>query len=161
MLMHSGTPLQEMSFTSPQVALFFNRSPNKLIVACSDSIFVVDVSTKSKQSFSDTPQGVGYFSHALALSDDDSVLVAGNYFAPYSVCGYDTLSLARLWICDTAGSVVAVCMHSAHVLVTVYGSPFLVLNFFTGAQDAALQKTDGWIIGLGVIEGSCFVLSCS
>ncbi len=160
-LRHSGTLLQDIAFKKPQLTLFFHSSPTKLIVACEDDIFIVDMNTQSRQPFSGTPKGSYYFPHALALSDDDAVLVAGNSYTPYNVCGYDTSSRTRLWIHDTASQVGAVGMHGAQVLVTVAYSPTLLLDLMTGAQIAALQKADGSIDGLGVIEGSCFILrSC-
>jgi hypothetical protein len=155
--MHSGTLLQDVSSKDPTAALFFNQSPSKLIIACEDDILIVDVSTQSTQPIRDTPKRVSYFPRALALSDDDTLLVAGSYISPYSVCGYDTASLTRLWIHNTVDSIGAVCMLGAHVLVTVYDNPTLVLENKTGAQIAALQKADGCIYGLGVIEGLCFI----
>jgi hypothetical protein len=79
--------------------------------------------------------------------------VAGNAFSRYSVCGYDTTSLARLWIYEAASSVGAVCMLGAHVLVTVAYKPTLVLDCMTGAHVRALLKANGYIYGLGVVEG--------
>jgi hypothetical protein len=157
--MHAGTLLHGTRFLFPSAALFFNHNPSKLIVACKDSIFIVNVSTKSTQPFSSTPQGVWYQSQALALSYDDTLLVAGSYISPYSVCGYDTASLTRLWILETASSVGAVCMLGTRVLVTVRCNSTLVLDRNTGEQSTELQKADGWINGLGVIEGLCFIVS--
>ncbi len=76
---------------------------------------------------------------ALALSDDDAVLVAGNGGLPFIVSGYGTTSRTRLWIRDTQCTVGAVCMLGAHVLVTlctvsVQSSPMLVLDLNTGAH---------------------------
>ncbi len=157
--MHTGTRLRDLTFKDPTAALFFNHSPNKLIVACVDGIFIVDVSTRSKNPFSSTQRGAWYHPHALALSDDDNVLVAGNAQNPYSVCGYDTALRTRLWIYNTANGVGAVCMHGAHVLATVLVNPTLVLDHLTGTHVAALQKADGYIYGLGVIEGLRFIFS--
>jgi hypothetical protein len=155
-LMHTGTLQQEMSFTHPQAAIFFNHDPNKLIVASWDGIYLIDVSTQSILSFSSTPQNVQYKSHALALSDDDAVLVAGHDWKyPISVCGYDAASLTRLWILNTASHVDAVCMHGAHVLVTVCENPMLVVDYKTGAHIATLKKVNPYIYALGVIEGLC------
>ncbi len=156
-VMHSGTLLQDMPFMFPGSAIFLNHSSTKLIVACYSDIFIVNVSTQSTQPFIDTQQDERYFPHALALSDDDAVLVAGCAITK-SVCGYDTVSLAKLWIHDTASFVCAVCMLGAHVLVTVHGNPTLVLDCNTGALVESLQKADGSIIGLGVIEGLCFIV---
>ncbi len=156
--MHTGTLLHDIPFRSPYTTLFFNNSPGKIIVACEDDIFLVDVSTQSTQPFSSTPQWAVYRPHALALSEDDALLVAGNAHSPYSVCSYDTASRTRLWIHKTASFVCAVCMLSAHVLVTVAYSPTLLLDLKTGAQIAALQKADECIYGLGVIEGLSFIL---
>ncbi len=47
-------------------------------------------------------------------------------------------------------------MFGAHVLVTVYETPTMVLEYKTGAHIATLQKSEGHIFGLGVIEGLCF-----
>jgi hypothetical protein len=157
--MHKGTPFKTMELESPFAALFFNHNPNKLIVACKHDIFIVDVSTQSMQSFSSTPQGACYNAHALTLSDDDAVLVAGSSNSPFSVCGYDTASLTRLWIHTTASHVGAICMLGTHVLLTVYGNPTLVLDSNSGAHIAAMQKADGYILGLGVIGGLCFILT--
>jgi hypothetical protein len=150
--MHSGTLLRDEALTRPTAVLFFNLSPDKLIVACKDNVFIVDMTKLSTQPFKSTPQDAYYSQHALALSEDDVVLVAGNYSWPNSVCGYNTASLERLWIQDTANEVGAVCMLGAHVLVTVLRSPTMVLDRNTGAHTAALQKVDGCIFGLGVIE---------
>ncbi len=157
--MRSGTLLKDMAFTSPITALFFNHNPNKLLVACKDNIFVVDVCTQVTQPFSCTSQGAYYYPHALALSDDDAVLLAGNAYSPFSVYGYDTASLARLWIHKTDSRVGAVCMFGAHVLVVAHRKPTLFLDYKTGTQIAALQKADGSIYGLGVVEGLCLILS--
>ncbi len=157
-MMHTGTLLHDKEFANPCAALFFNHSPNKLILACSDGVFIFDVSTQSTLPFSSTPHGAWYNPHALALSDD-AVLVAGNWYYPYSVCGYDTVSRARLWIHDTIDSVSSVCLFGASVLASVYYSLTLVLDFKTGAHIAELLKTDGHIFGLGVVEGLCFFLS--
>ncbi len=127
-------------------------------MAGGDGIFIFDVSALSTQPFSSTPQSVYYCPHALALSEDDAVLVAGNCWNRNGVCGYDTASLTRLWIYNTVDNVGAVCMLGADVLVTVYGSPTLVLDRKTGELIASLQKAEGYIFGLGVIEGSCFIL---
>jgi hypothetical protein len=153
--MRSGTLLQDMSFTNPTAPLFFNHNPNKFIMACEDDIFIVDVNAQSTQPFIDTPQGAWYLQHALALSDDNAVLVAGSSgsSSSSSVCGYDTASSTRLWIHKTASGVPAVCMLGAHVLATVCARSTLVLDRKTGAQIATLQKAGGWIYGLGVIEG--------
>jgi hypothetical protein len=158
-LTHSGALLYEMTFIRPQVALFFNHSPDKLIVACKHGIFIVKVSTQSTQPFSAAQWATYYQPSALALSDDDAVLMAGSWNKPYSVCGYDTSSLTRLWIQNTANSVGAVCMLGSLVLVSVYRNPTLVLNHKTGAHIASLQKVDGGIFGLGVIEGLLFIPS--
>jgi hypothetical protein len=152
-LTHPGTPLQHKALKCPFAALFCKQSPNKVIVACRDDIFIFDMSTQSVQSFSSTPKTAWYGPHALALSDDDAVLVAGNYISPSSVCGYDTASLERLWIFNAVSHVSAVCMLGVHVVATVYGNPTLILDRGTGALKAALQKTEGSIWGLGVIEG--------
>ncbi len=154
--MHTATLLLEMPFKEPYAILFFNQSPDKLIVACSDDILIIDASTQSTQPFSSTAQGVYYCPHALALSDNDAILVAGN---AYSVSGYDTASRTRLWIYDTTFGVGAVRMFDAQVLVTVWGKSTLVLDLSTGAEIAALQKADGDIFGLGVIDGLCFILN--
>jgi hypothetical protein len=151
--------VRDMPFKCPTAACFFNHSPNTLIMACIDGIFSVDIVTQSTQPFSSTPRGAFYQPHALALSDDDFVLLAGNFFNPFNVCGYDTASRTRLWIYDTINEVAAVCMHGTHALVTVFDKPTLVLDHNTGAHIASLQKADGNIFGLGVIEGLCFVLS--
>jgi hypothetical protein len=130
-------------------------------VACSDDIFIVDVSTQVKQPLSNTPQDAYYHSHALSLSFDDAVLVVGNARSPCNVCGYDTASLERLWIYDTADEVGAVCMLGVHVLASVALNPTLVLEVKTGTHIGALQKAQGLIFGLGVIEGLCFFLFLS
>ncbi len=44
-------------------------------------------------------------------------------------------------------------MLGAHVLVTAYAKSTLILDHNTGVQIAALPKADGYIFGLGVIEG--------
>jgi hypothetical protein len=148
-----------MSFECPIAAIYFNHNPNKLIVACHTDIFIVDLSTQSTQPFSSTSQGAWYRSHAFVLSYDDAMLVAGNSNYPYNVCGYDTASLARLWIHNTAHRVGAVCMLGAHVLVTVDYKPSLILECKTGKLIATLPKANGCIFGSGLIEGSCFILS--
>jgi hypothetical protein len=148
-----------MAFKNPCTAVFFNHNPNTFIVACGDGIFIVKVGTKSTQPFSGTPMNAFYESHTLVLSDDDDVLVAGNWNYPFSVCGYDTASLTRLWIYNTANSVGVVCMLGVHVLVTVVFNPTLVLDRTTGAQIPALQTAYGRTFGLGVIEGLCFILT--
>jgi hypothetical protein len=153
---HIGTLLRDLPFKNPYTAVFFNHNPNKLIVACKDEVSIVDVSTQSTQSFSGIPQGAYYQPNALALSDDDDFMVAGIYHSPNIVCGFDMVSLTRLWILNTIDEVGAVCMHGTHVLVTVYGNPTLVLDCKTGAHISSLPKADGWIYGLGVIEGLCF-----
>ncbi len=146
-----------MAFESPQAALFFNHNPSKFIAACA-RIFIADMSTQSTQQIIDTPQVAYYQPHALALSNDDTMLVACTWSFPYSVCGYDTASRTRLWIYNTANGVAAVCMLGARVLVTVARSPTWVLDLTTGAQIATLQRAEGPILGLGVIEGLCFNL---
>ncbi len=155
-MIFTGTLMQDTPITHPKAVIFFNRDSNKLIVACERNIFITDVSTKSKHPFSGTPWGASYRPHALTLSDDDAVLVAGS---PCSVCGYDTASMTRLWIHNTAKNVCAVCMFGAHVLVTVFETPTLVLAYKTGTHIASLQNADGFNFGLGVIEGLCFILS--
>jgi hypothetical protein len=79
--------------------------------------------------------------------------VAGNYGTTCNTYGYDTASLTLLWIHNTVDSVGAVCMLGACVLVPVYHSSALMLNLKTGAEIAALQRAEGYIYGLGVIEG--------
>ncbi len=157
-LIHSGTLLQDMVFKKPYAAFFFNHSPTKLIVACHGDIFIADVSTLSTQPFSSIPQSSYYSPHALALSKDDAVLMAGCVITK-SVCGYDTASRARLWIHNTANSVRAVCMLGARLLVTVSFNPTLVLDIKSGSHIASLQKADGDIFGLGVIDSLFFILS--
>jgi hypothetical protein len=152
-MMRTGALLQDMAFPYPYVVIFFNQSPSKHIVACRDDIFIVEVSTQSMQRFSGTPLGAFYWPHSLALSSDDFVLVAGIRWRSRGVCGYSTVSLERLWIHTTASGAGAVCLHGNHVLVTMCGSPTLVLDRNTGAQVAVLRKPAGWIFGLGVIEG--------
>ncbi len=154
--MFTGTLLQDKPITRPNAAIFFNRDPNKLIVACSDGIHIVDLGAQSTLLFRGTPQFAVYFPYALALSDDDTVLVAGCDY-PCSVSGYDIASLERLWIRDTNGTVGAVCMLGAHVVATVWGDPTLILDHKNGELVATLQKADGQIFGLGVIEGLCFI----
>jgi hypothetical protein len=120
---------------------------------------MVDVNTQSTQPFSSAPQGAYYCSHAITISDDDAVLVAGMYHSPYSVCGYDTASRTRLWIYNTVDNVGAVGMLGDYVIVTVCENPILVLGRIGGALIVALQKAEGLILGVGVIEGLCFILS--
>jgi hypothetical protein len=151
-LMHAGTLLLDMAIESPTAALFFHCNPEKLIVTCGDIIFLVDASTHSTQLLSGTPKVSYNNSHALALSDDDTMLVAG-CSGMNIVYGYDTASLTLLWICNTVDDVGAVCMLGAHVLVTVYGSPTLVLDCKTGTHIAELQNTEGSINVMAVVEG--------
>jgi hypothetical protein len=148
-----------MDFTYPYATLFFNHDPNRLILACENGIFIVDVNTRSTQPFSSTPKSAWYCPHALALSDDDSVLVAGNSHCPYSVCGYDTVSRTRLWIHRTVSHVDAVCMLGAHFGVTVRCNPTLVLDLITGKLVATLHMNDGFIFGLGLMEGLRLIFS--
>ncbi len=144
-LMHPGTLLLDMVFEYPTAAIFFNQSPNNLIVACSDDIFIVDVMTQSTKTFSSALQRAFYRPNALALSEDDAVLVAGNTNIPYSVCGYDTATLERMWIHNTENDVGAVCMIGAHLLATVYNSPTLVLDYKTGELVTSLTMAEGSI----------------
>jgi hypothetical protein len=150
--MYTGTLLQDIPFKNPITAVFFNLSPTKLIVACSDDIFMVDVSTQSTEPFSNKPQNACYRPNALALSEDDAVLVAGCANTS-SVCGFDTALRTRLWIYEAASAVGAVCMLGACVLVTVAYRPILVLDRDKGTQIASLFDAEGRIHGLGVIEG--------
>ncbi len=154
--MHTGSQLRDMPFKRPYTALFFNHNPNKLIVACKDGIFIVDVITQSIQPFSSIPRGASYHSQALSLSHDDAVLVAGCCSSPYSVCGYNTVSRTRLWIHNTVFDVGAVCMHSTQVLVSVCSKPTLVLDLTTGTTILELPKAEGSIFGLGVVKGVFF-----
>ncbi len=143
-----------MEFYFPWTTIFFNHSPKKLIVACSDGIFIVDVGTQSTKSLRRTPQDVFYYQNALALSEDDAVLVAGTYLSSYSVFGYDIASRTRLWILNTVSAVGAVCMLGDNVLVTVHGNPTLVLDRNSGTQVADMKNEDKeHVYGLGVIEG--------
>ena len=158
-MMHTGTLLHDMPFKNPSVVVFFHHDPNTLIVACRDGIFLVDVITQSVQPFSDTPKGALYWPHAASVGDSDNVVVIGNPHTPYSVCAYDMASRKRLWIFNAADSVGAVCVHHAQVLVSVFGNPTLVLDLNTGTQIAESQKADGYIFGLGVIEGVCIFVS--
>lgn len=153
-LIRTGKLLQSLHFESPWTALFFNHSPNTYIVTCSDVIFFIDANTQSMQPFDDTPPRASYSARALALSVDDAVLIAGSsFYYSYSVCGYDTSSLSRLWIHNTLSSVGAVCFIDNYVLATVWLKPTLILNLKTGAHVASLKKADGYISGLGVVEG--------
>jgi hypothetical protein len=146
-----------MAFIFPSATLFLNHNPNKLVVACKFDIFLVDLITPSTEPFKSTPHGACYNAHALALSDDDTVLVAGSYGNnPNIVCGYDTASLSRLWIHKTGSDVNSICILGARVLVTVYCNSTLVLDFNTGAHIATLLKADEDIFGMGVIEGLGF-----
>ncbi len=148
-----------MAFLYPYAALFFHHSTNKLIVACGDGIFIIDVSAQSVQPFSSTPQSAYYCPHSITLADDDFVLVVGCYSSPYIVCGYNTTSRTRLWIYNTVDNVGAVCMLGDYVIVTVCENPILVLGRISGALIVALQKAEGLIFGQGVIEGLCFISS--
>ncbi len=74
---------------------------------------------------------------------------------PYSVCGYNTASRKPKWIHDTVESVCAVCTRHAQVLVSVYANTTLVLDLNTGTHIAEMHKAQGFILGLGVIEGVC------
>jgi WD40 repeat protein len=153
-LMHTGTLLQTMEFNSPKAALFFNHSPSKLIVACRNDIYIVDVTTLSILSFSDTPQDSSYNPHALALSVGDTVLVAGcsNHRLVY-IHGYDTVSRSQLWLYDAAYHLGAVCMLGAHVLVTIGRGLTWELDLKTGDHVATLRTSNGHIFRIGVIEG--------
>jgi hypothetical protein len=163
--------MHEMHFTSPWVALFFNHSPNTCIVACTDDIFFVDANTQSMQPFGNTPPTVYYGQHALVLSADDAVLVAGSFnFGHTYVCGYDTASRTQLWIYNNTDfkmyvglSICSVCTLDQHVLATVRGKLTMVLALYTGIKVPASQlQADGYIFGLGVIEGLlCFFLTFS
>ncbi len=156
--MHTGTLLHDMAFSLPYVARFFNLNPNTMIVACRDGVYLVDVITQTTLPFSDTPQGVGYYPHSVSHSDNDDVVVVGNYRNyPHSVCGYDTASRTRMWIINTASYVGAVCTHHAQVLVSVCGSPTLVLDLNNGTKIAEMNKAEGYILGLGVIECVCSI----
>ncbi len=95
----------------------------------------------------------------LTLSDDDAVLVAGSLLRPYSVCGYDTASLTLLWNHNAVSRVGAICMLGFYVVVTVHSNPTIVLKNKTGELVATFQKSDGWSLGLAVVEGLCFILS--
>ncbi len=156
-LMHTGTLLQDMPFTLPYAACFFNHNPNTLIVACYDGIYLVEVIAQSVQPFSDTPQDVYYQPHAVSVSDQDDVVVVGtNWNTPNSVCGYDVASRTRKWIHNTAHQVGAVCTQQAQaqVLVSVAYYPTLLLDLNTGTQIAEMHN-EGVILGLSVIEGVC------
>jgi len=155
---HTGTLLHDMSFKFPSAAIFFNHSPNLLIVACRDGIFLMDVITLSVHPLSDTPQGAFYWPHAASVGDNDNVVVVGSC-TPYSVSGYDTASRKRKWIFPTTREVGAVCVHDAQVLVSVAYNPMLVLDLNTGTQIAEMHNAGRWIYGLGVIEGLCFIHS--
>ncbi len=155
--MHTGTLLHDMAFSLPYVAIFFNHNPNTMIVACEDGVYLVDVITQTTLPFRDTPQGAIYQPHSVSLSDNDGVVVVGNYWSPYSVCGYNTASRTRMWNFKTADSVGAVCTHHAQVLVSVCGNPTLVLDLNNGTKIAEMNKAEGYIFGLGVIEGVCFI----
>ncbi len=157
MLTHSGARLLDLEFANPISALFFNHDPSKLIVACIDGIFFVAVCTHSIQPFSNTPLNSWYCPHAIALTDDDTVMVVG--INTFLVCGFDTMSLERLWIYKAASSVGAVCMIGTRVLVTVKCNSTLIMDQKTGAHVALLPKAEGHIFGMGVIEGLCFILS--
>jgi hypothetical protein len=159
--MRTGTLQQDMAFDQPTAALFFNHSPGKLIVACCEGIFIVDVSTQSVQPLKRVPTVEYNHPENLVLSDDDAVLVVVGEFtvASSKLCGYDTASRRRLWMNDIAGEVLAVCMLGQHVLANIWKSNLtLVLDSFTGDQIAVLQTTERNILGLGVIEGLCFIL---
>jgi hypothetical protein len=143
MLMHKGTLLQDMPFNAPYVTIFFKNSPNKLIVACGDSIFIVDVSTQSTEPFNITPKGAQCLPHAISLDDKDNVLVVGDCGNTTSVCGYDTASRTRMWIYDAVSAVCAVYTHGTQVLVSVERNPTLVLDLNTGAHIATLQTAYG------------------
>ncbi len=161
-LMPTGTLQQEMHFNDPCAVHFFNCSTNKLIVACSEVIFVVDVSTKSKLPFSITTHIAHYRRpRALTLSGDDAVLVVGNNsgYDCNVVCGYDTASRTRLWIRSTVPKVGAVCMLGKNVLATLHGRSTLVLDYINGTHIVSLPKAEGYVLGLGVIEGLCFLYS--
>ncbi len=161
--MLTGTLRQDMAFERPAAALFFNHSPGKLIVACHAGIFIVDVSTQSVQPLKRVPTVEYDRPETLVLSDDDAVLVVVGEFTTVATCklrGYDTTSYRRLWINEMAGEVLAVCMLGQHVLANIWKSNLtLVLDNFTGDQIAVLQTTERNILGLGVIEGLCFILS--
>ncbi len=157
--MHTGTLLHDMAFAITYVALFFHHNPNTMIVACWNGVYLVDVITQTTLPFSDTPQGAWYYPHSVSLSDNDGVVVVGNNKAPYSVCGYGTASRARMWIINAAAGVCAVCTHHAQVLVSVYKNPTLVLDLNNGTKIAEMNKAEGAIFGLGVIEGVCFSFS--
>ncbi len=156
--MHTGTLQLELSFTDPKAALFFNHCPTKLIVACRDDIFIVNVSTKSIQTFSGTPDGAYYWPHALALSEDNAVLVAGDWSGPFSASGYDTASRTRMWIYYVENELCAIGMHRELVFVNVSGYPMLVLDYKTGKLIDELENANEGIFGMGVIEGLCFFL---
>jgi hypothetical protein len=156
--------MHEMHFSDPWATLFFNHSPDTFIVACTDDIFFVDANTQFMQPLGNTPPKVFYGQHALVLSADDAVLCAGCFSLGHSyVCGYDTASRTRLWIYDPKDysifmfadlSICSVCMLDQHVLATYLGKPTLVLALYTGIRVPASQlQADGYIVGLGVIEG--------
>ena len=155
-MMHTGTLLHDMPFKFPSAAIFFNHSPNFLIVAFYDGIVLVDVSTRSIQPFSDTPKNAYYQPHAISLAEEGDVVVVGCH-STLSVCAYDIASRKRKWIYNTANSVGAVCVHHAQLLVSVAYNPTLVLDLITGTQIAEMHNADGWIYGLGVIGGLCFI----
>jgi hypothetical protein len=157
--MHTGTLLHDIPFKNPDLARFFNHISTTMILACIDGVYLVDGITQTTLPFSNTPRGAGYYPHSVSVSDNDDVVVVSNYGTPYSVCGYDTASRARKWIYYTAHRVGAVCTHHAQVLVSVFGNPTLVLDLNTGTQIAEMNEADGWIFGLGVIEGVCFFFS--
>jgi hypothetical protein len=162
MLIRPGTLLMQLdeAFESPLHVLFFNLSTHFLIVATKYSIFITDVTNQLTKSVTIISYPELYGIHALALSADDSLLVAGNVTKIFAVCCYNTASLERLWIYKTGFAVCSVCMLSSYVLVAEWLNPTLILDLNTGARIASLHDEMEYIFGLGVIEGLLLLFFC-
>jgi hypothetical protein len=112
----------------------------------------------------ESPERKEYYStHAIALSGREHLLFLASESSK-TVTAYDTSTLRRRWSNGTSEETFALRTFDCQILVSIRNSPMLVLEQESGTTIRRLKHSDGWIYGIGVLDGLsdrlAFVLDC-
>ena len=116
---------------SSWTALFSRLHHNILYTASTNGILRIDMNTHVETAFKVDPHSTWYFSHAMALSPDESRLFLG-CFDSNVVAAYDTSTMQLLWSRKMNRGVLSLCVVDSNLLVVVIFHPAALLDQATG-----------------------------
>ena len=89
----------------------------------------------------------------MVLSDSDTVLYVGYYFAQ-CVVAYDVATLQLMWRADFLSEIESLSFYNGMVLVAPRDVPFTILSAADGSVVRTLDVVDGTALGISVFAGT-------